>query len=224
MGDEYGEVWFSNSEKRFIRDCRGNCQRQWKTDTIRRRKPGEKWYRSFLRRHPEISIREAESINRARAVVTEERVRNWFMELKQFLEEQGALDVLEEPDRIFNGDETGFSLCPKTGRVLAPRGYKNLYEIKNNKEKENITVYMSFNASGKICPPLIVLPYLRPPKAVIDNMPKSWILGRSDTGWMKGSIFYEYMANEFNDWFDKNNFKKPCILFGDGHKSHVFAA
>lgn len=80
---------------------------------------------------------------------------------------------------------------------------------------------MSFNASGKICPPLVVLPYLRPPKAVIDNMPKSWVLGRSDMGWMKGSIFYEYMANEFNDWLGSNNIKKPCILFVDGHKSHM---
>lgn len=58
--------------------------------------------------------------------------------------------MLDEPDRIFNGDETGFSLCPKTGKVLAPRGYKNFYEIKNNKEKEMINVYMSFNASGDV--------------------------------------------------------------------------
>lgn len=63
---------------------------------------------------------------------------------------------------------------------------------------------VTFNTSGKVCSPLIVLPYLRPSKTVIDNMQKSWILGRSNTGWMKGSIFYEYITNEFNEWLNSN--------------------
>lgn len=37
---------------------------------------------------------------------------------------------MEDPQRIFKGDETGFSLCPKSGEVLAPKGWKNLYTIK----------------------------------------------------------------------------------------------
>lgn len=120
---------------------------------------------------------------------------------------------------MFNGDETGFSLFPKSGKVLGPRGYKNLYVIKNNNEKENITVLIVFSASGKLCPPLVIFPYIRPPKAIVDNnMPESWVLGRSESGWMRGDVFYEYVSNAFNDWLNKNGIKKPVILFIDGHK------
>ncbi|XP_069358266.1 uncharacterized protein [Maniola hyperantus] len=184
-------------------------------------KPGDTWYHNFLKRHPEISIRVPEGINNARAAVTETRIRSWFKELRDYMASIAALDIFEEPDRIFNGDETGFSLCPKSGKVLGPRGYKNVYVIKQNNEKENITVLVVFTASGKLCPPLVIFPYVRPPKAIIDNMPESWVLGRSESGWMKSEVFYEYVCNDLNDWIAKSGIKKPVILFIDGHKSHM---
>lgn len=177
--------------------------------------PGDTWYQSFLRRHPEISVREAEGINSARAAVTESRVRLWFTDLREYIKSVNALDIFEEPDRIFNGDETGFSLCPKSGKVLGPKGYKNLYVIKKGNEKENITVLVVFTASGKICPPLIVFPYVRPPKILVDSMPTSWVLGRSESGWMKSDVFYEYICNSFNTWLSENNIKKPVLLVFD---------
>nr|CAI5855141.1 unnamed protein product [Callosobruchus analis] len=50
---------------------------------------------------------------------------------------------------------------------------------------------------------------------------KNWILAKSDSGWMRSDIFYEFVCNEFNKWLDTNNIKKPIILFVDGHKSHM---
>ncbi|KAJ8966887.1 hypothetical protein NQ314_003251, partial [Rhamnusium bicolor] len=67
--------------------------------------PGQKWYLGFLRRHPEIRARTAETINKARATVTEEHNRNWFREFKSYLLEIHAVDLLEDPSRILNGDE-----------------------------------------------------------------------------------------------------------------------
>nr|CAI5820099.1 unnamed protein product [Callosobruchus analis] len=52
-------------------------------------------------------------------------------------------------------------------------------------------------------------------------MPENWILAKSDSGWMRSDIFYEFVCNEFNKWLDTNNIKKPIILFIDGHKSHM---
>lgn len=65
----------------------------------------------------------AESVNKARAIVTEESIRSWFRVLKQYLTDTKNEDILEDPDRILNGDETR---CPKTVKVLGPRGWKNL--------------------------------------------------------------------------------------------------
>lgn len=169
-----------------------------KADLFKHGKPGQKWYMNFLKRHPEISLREAEGITKARAIVTEESIRLWFRNLQMFLTQKKCLDILDDPSRIFNGDESGFPLCPKTGKVLGLRGYKNLYKIKPCNDKENITVLVVFAADGKICLPLVIFPYVRPPKAITDNMPSKWILGTSESGWMRADVFYEYVANDFN--------------------------
>ncbi|KAJ8966813.1 hypothetical protein NQ314_003309 [Rhamnusium bicolor] len=183
--------------------------------------PGEKWYRNFMKRHPEISIRESEGVNKARAIITEAMNRQWFKELNTFLVENDLLDIFDDPERVLNGDETGFALCPKTGKVLAPGGFKHVYNIKLGKEKENITVLVVFNAAGKVCPPLVIFPYVRPPKVVVDSMPEDWVLVKSDTGWMQSSVFFEYVANDFDKWLENNKIKRPVILFIDGHKSHI---
>lgn len=66
------------------------------------------------------------------------------------------MDILEDPERIINTDESGFQTSPSSGLVLGPRGFKNFYEIKK-KEKEYITVLGTFSASRRILPLLIIL-------------------------------------------------------------------
>lgn len=51
-------------------------------------RPGRKWLDLFLKTHPEISQRIPESINKARAMVTPERIRNWFQYVRNYLEEE----------------------------------------------------------------------------------------------------------------------------------------
>lgn len=176
---------------------------------------------SQLSQTPNISIREPEAINKAREAIKESSIRKWFIDLHIFLAERNSLDILDDPSRILNADETGVSLSPKSGKVLAPKGYKNIYVVKKGNEKENITVLIVMTASGEICPPLVVFPYIRPPKAVVDSMPPDWILGKSETGWMRSDTFFEYMSKGFNDWLKKQNVKKPVLFFVDGHKSHM---
>lgn len=72
------------------------------------------------------------------------------------------------------GDGTSFSLCPKTGKVITPKGYKNVYEI------------IVISANDSILPLMIIIPYLRPPKDIVNSMPDNWFLGRTESGWMMG--------------------------------------
>lgn len=58
----------------------------------------------FIKRHLEIRLRESESINKARAVITEEYIKSWFSELEEFLKENNIMDIMEDPSRIFNGN------------------------------------------------------------------------------------------------------------------------
>lgn len=183
-------------------------------------RPGRKWLSLFLNRHQDVTKRNAELISKARAAVTEESLRKWFLELDKFLAEENLLDIKEDPSRIFNADETGIMTCPKTGLILGPKNYKNTYEIATSAEKESITVLCTFAANGTDVPPFVVYPYKRMPPAVVHNFPDSWHIGRSDSGWMVSETFLSYIVL-FYEWLVQNNTKIPVLLFLDGHKSHI---
>ena len=48
----------------------------------------------------------------------------WYAEVKQFLE----LNNVDEPARVWNADETGRPLCPKSGKVLALAGTRDVFQ------------------------------------------------------------------------------------------------
>ncbi|XP_039278790.1 uncharacterized protein LOC120350267 [Nilaparvata lugens] len=179
-------------------------------------RPGKKWYENFMRHHPQLVRKTPESLTKGRALITEELIRKWFRELEEYLDEIGQKDILKEPDRILNGDETSFSMCPKTGKVIAPKGWRNLYDIKMGNEKETVTVLLVFTASGRTLVPMIVFPFVKPPKLLSKACQQA-----SETGWMRSELFYEYVANGVDSWLRKENIKKPVLLFVDGHKSHL---
>lgn len=131
-------------------------------------------------------------------------------------------DVLADPSHIFNADESGFQLCPKTGKVLCERGEKYNYRQVKNNEKEQLTVMGTFSADGKKLPPLIIYPYKRKlPRSIADQVPDGWEVGISSSGWMNSEVFYGYLANAFIPYIKENDIKLPVVLFVDGYKSHI---
>lgn len=111
------------------------------------------------------------------------------MDLQTFLADVNATDILENPSRILNADESGFQLCPKTGKILGPKGWKNLTEVKQGKSKENLKALVTFTADGRICLPVVVFPYVKPPRSLVQSMPANWILGKTEPGWMRSEVF-----------------------------------
>ncbi|XP_072380801.1 uncharacterized protein [Diabrotica undecimpunctata] len=181
--------------------------------------PGRRWYHSFLKRHPNITLRTAEGITAASSVVAEADIRNWFTNVEDYLKEKQLFEILEDPSRIYNGDETCFWLCPKNKKVLAPRGVKNVYEIQHH-SKNNIIVMFTFSACGVVTPPMIIYAYKRLPAEIVKSVPDTWGIGCSDNGWMKNQLFYEYIGNIIYPYLSKNNIKFPIALF-DGHSTHL---
>ncbi|GBP16343.1 hypothetical protein EVAR_9936_1 [Eumeta japonica] len=68
--------------------------------------PGRKWFSSFLKRHPDVAT--------------------------QYLVAEGVADILEDPERIINADESGFKTSPSSGLVLGPRRKCGLYPFDAN--------------------------------------------------------------------------------------------
>ena len=53
------------------------------------------------------------ALSKARAEVAEADIRIWFKALHENLSEMNALDILDNPERIFNTDETCIQLLSK---------------------------------------------------------------------------------------------------------------
>jgi len=81
-------------------------------------RPSRDWYKSFVNRNSHIIHRRAEtSLETCRAKLTKDKVDKWYSNYRDFVVKLG---VLEKPQRIFNADETGFSLGSKAGNVIGP--------------------------------------------------------------------------------------------------------
>lgn len=179
------------------------------------------WYDGFLKRNPSVALRIAQPLTPARLSVTEDKLRSWFQRVYKYFEEQNLVEILSDPSRIFNCDESAFFLCPKGDKVLAKRGSKFVYSRSGNNEKECLTICVGASAAGKLMPPFVLFPYKRIPQPIIEKYPKSWAIGKSDSGWMTTETFYEYVANIFHPYLEKENIEKPVVLYLDGHTSHI---
>lgn len=183
--------------------------------------PGRKWYNLFRARHPNISIRTSQNLTSSRGLVSEVDISNWFQEVKNYLDQNKLTSILNDPQRVFNTDETAFFVNPKPGKVLAQKGSKNIYTSAGSDEKENITVLLTANAAGQLAPPMVVYRFVRIPQNIVAAVPKEWAIGRSENGWMTQQLFYEFICNIFLPWVKKENIPLPVIFFMDGHTSHV---
>lgn len=192
-----------------------------RTTVFKNNRPGRTWYNRFKKRNPEISERVYQNLTRARSSVTETQIRNWFDEVESYLEKNEYSDILNDPTRVFNMDETAFFLTPTGGRVLAKKGSKTVYSFVQNDDKECLTSLIGSSADGILIPPMVVFPYVRIPERLGTSVPSGWGIGKSESGWMTGELFFEYMANIFRPWLSENKIKLPVIVFIDGHTSHL---
>lgn len=118
--------------------------------------PGRKWFEAFMRRHQDIKMRTSQNLTTSRQQVTQGHINNWFEEVENYIKTKNLEDVLLNPRRIFNCDETAFFLNPKLKKVLAEKGSKKVYSTAGADEKFNLTVLLTGNAAGELTPPMVI--------------------------------------------------------------------
>ena len=70
----------------------------------------------------------------------------------------GWQSMISDPRQCFNADESGFPLCPNYGKVLAPKGSKQVQQI--GAGKSQVTVMVGFSGMGMYLSSLIIFPEL----------------------------------------------------------------
>ena len=130
----------------------------------------------------------------------------WIKYEKTFLTEKNPFDILKDPSRIFNGDETSFRLCPKPRKVLAPLGYRNVYCILKGNEKETITVLLVFSASGHTVAPISF--HMCEHRDVVNSLPENWFSVKSEAGGKISNTFFKFIAYGVHSWLNEHNIQR----------------
>ncbi|CAL4130810.1 unnamed protein product, partial [Meganyctiphanes norvegica] len=184
----------------------------------------EGWYKGFRKRHPNLVIRTPETLTWERRNLSVVMIKQWFSDVKSYLNDNGLSDILEDPTRIFNLDEAGFALDSGTGEVICIKGNKNCFVEQSNAYKINITILSTVCADGVAVPPFIIYPRRRISVGIAEEMKKipdscDFAVGKSNSGCNNFESFYEYMVNVFDEWLVDNKVQKPVIVFTDWHET-----
>ena len=177
--------------------------------------PGKAWIAAFFKRHPELSERMSLALGKERAVVTRESLKSWFEEMKLNIDSVDPT-ILTSPDRLFNADESGVSICPKTKKVISMTGTKHVYSVTSG-SRQQVTVLACISAIGHYLPPLLIFPFSRDPRFNAMEGFEEAFFQRTPNGWITAEVFLSFLKDIFLPFLQG---KRPVVLFVDGYSSH----
>ena len=177
--------------------------------------PGQHWWRNFRTRHPELTLRTADNLERSRAgALTKEVVDEYFACLKTTLEKNG---LINSPRQLYNCDETYLPLNILHGKVVARKNTKHVY-TQSRGTSEHITMLCAGSAAGVALPPMIIYSKSFPGGSYRFQGPDDAVYSKSDSGWVDTELFLSWIEKVF---IRHCGVQRPVILFIDGHASHV---
>ena len=147
-------------------------------------------------------------------MATDEDTLNRYYDLLE--ETLKANDLLDKPACIYNCDEIGLPLSPKSVKVVSKVGSKDPSSITGN-TKSQITVLACANATGRAIPPFVIYDRRTLNPELTRNEVPGTLYGLSPKGWIDRSLF--------NDWFFDLFLlniptARPVLLLMDGHSAH----
>ena len=167
------------------------------------------WWESFIHQHPNLTLCTAAPMSLVRAQASDPvMVSRYFDLLEQTLVKN---DLKGKPGQIFNMDESGMPLDPKSPKVVVERG--SVAAAVGSGNKSQVTIVGCVNAAGACILPMVVWNRKTLAPELTEGEVPGTIYGLSSNGWM------------FDKWFS-NHFLRyaPCVrsilLLLDGHSSH----
>ncbi|XP_078571581.1 uncharacterized protein LOC144859166 [Branchiostoma floridae x Branchiostoma japonicum] len=177
--------------------------------------PGDKWWRCFRRRHPEISLRCPDTLDRARAAMSNSSiVGHHFKTLGDIMAKE---KLHERPYLIYNADETGMCLNAKKSRVIVPTASKRAPSVSSG-GRDHITVMACVSAAGTAIPPMIIFSKSRPSGNFSEGGPPGAVYTFSESGFINTCLFEEWFINTFVRHCHK---ERPVLLVVDQCSSHL---
>jgi hypothetical protein len=161
---------------------------------------GKKWFYSFMKRHPTLSLRQPEYIKMARVKGFNKEHVSGFFDILEKVVDGNNIDAL----RIFNVDESGFSTVQKpAGKVLDKKGKHQIGALSN--AGVNSTSVSCASASGVFVPPMIIFKRQRnnlslqvgaPPGSLVEVYESGYINSELSVKWLNYFINHVKPATE----------------------------
>ncbi|CAM4608595.1 unnamed protein product [Leuciscus chuanchicus] len=164
--------------------------------------PSDVWWSRFKARHPELTSRTADSLDRARVHGATPEAIEGFFQLYEALYIRHSLE--DKPHLVFNCDETGF-------------GDKLRSREKQQTTRKHITVHCCVSAAGDSIPPFIIYPGCLPKNAYRLDGPPNALYGIQEKGYMDSELFLKWLRH-FVQYAPE---ERPIILIMDQHETHV---
>lgn len=181
------------------------------------KKAGIDWMQGFLKRHPELSIRQPEGCSISRATsFNEHNVSKFFENLKNTLSRS---DKFADGSRIYNLDETSTTTVQRPKKVLASKGSKQVSQCTSGERGILVTTCCIISASGNTLPPAMVFPRKNFKAHMTNGAPPGTLGLATNSGWMTSEVFPLVMRHFIK--YSGSTKDNPTILIYDNHESHL---
>ncbi|XP_039751300.1 uncharacterized protein LOC120627373 [Pararge aegeria] len=176
---------------------------------------GEVWLRSFMKRHPVLSLRLPQPTSIARATsFNRTNVQLFFQNYTAVVDKH----KLQGKD-IWNVDESGITTVQKPDRVIARRGQKQVSAMTSAERGTLVTIALAGNALGNHIPPMFIFPRKRFNDHFIRDGPSGSVGTANGSGWMQEEDFYVFLKF-FKEQIRPSKENKALLLL-DNHASHT---
>ena len=171
------------------------------------------WWDSFRKRHPEFVLRVPAPVSQVRSKATDPDVFSRYFDLLEETIKENGLDG--RPGQIFNMDESGIPLDPKSPKLVFEKGCHA--SCVTTGDKTQITIVACVSATGFSIPPMVIWDRQSlSPELTIGEVPGT-IYGLSKKGWIDYELFDVWFNNHFLRYVPT---ARPILLMLDGHSSH----
>lgn len=180
--------------------------------------PSWHWWCDFRRRHPDLTLRSTDKLDRGRARNANKLVlQEYFDLLDKTLVKN---NIKDKCDRIYNCDESGIELDNTPHKVLAVKGSRHVYS-QSMGTREHVTVHACSCANGTMLPPMIIFSKCFPGSCYTrggGGGPTNALYAKSDSGYMDSELYVSWFKKIFLKYCAST---RPVLLVQDGHKSHM---
>ncbi|GAB0095042.1 uncharacterized protein DMENIID0001_103710 [Sergentomyia squamirostris] len=173
---------------------------------FKNKKPSKAFLYHFRKRHPELVWIE-EYIKPL--ILTDAAVKHWLMDVDKQLGENSK--ILACPERVFSVELLVFGLR-ENEQILS---YPKKFDI------ERVTTIFAANANGIFMAPQTFYKAERMSAKMRKQVPPGWKIGKTESGNMTPSAFYDYFKSTFVTFLTDNKVQRPVIVYIDGQKTNL---